>query len=50
MSSMVLEMNGLSVDLLTRLSYRSRLGLSLKRTLRHFDKTALLTELFAMAD
>ena len=47
---MVLEMNGLSVDLLTRLSYRSQLGLSLKRTLRHFDKTALLTELFAMAD
>lgn len=50
MGNMVLEMNGLSVDVLTRLSYRSRLGLSLKRTLRHFDKTALLTELFAMAD
>lgn len=50
MENTVLEVNGLSVDLLTRLSYPSHLGLSLKRTLRHFDKEALLAELFSMAD
>lgn len=50
MDEKVLEMNGLSVELLTRLSYHSRLGLSLKRTLRHFNKDSLLAELFAMAD
>lgn len=41
MNEAVLEMNGLSVELLSHLSYRSRLELSLKRTLRHFDKEAL---------
>ena len=50
MNEAVLEMNGLSVDLLSRLSYRSRLGLSLKMTLRHFDRKALITELMTMAD
>ena len=50
MNEAVLEMNGLSVDLLSRLSFHSQLGLSLKRTLRHFDREALITELMTMAD
>jgi putative GTP pyrophosphokinase len=40
----------LSVDLLKNYSYKSDLGLSLKRSLRHFDKDALLEELFTYAD
>lgn len=46
----ILECNGLSVDLLKNYSYKSDLGLSLKRSLRHFDKDALLEELFTYAD
>ena len=44
----VLALNGLSVELLTQLSYRSQLGLSLKRTLRHFERETLITELVSM--
>ena len=46
----ILECNGLSVDLLKNYSYKSNLGLSLKRSLRHFDKDALLEEIFTYAD
>ena len=45
MAEDVLALNGLSVELLTQLSYRSQLGLSLKRTLRHFEREALIAEL-----
>lgn len=46
----VLMLNGLSVELLTQLSYCSRLGLSLKRTLRHFEREALIAELVSMTE
>lgn len=44
------SLNGLSVELLTQLSYRSQLGLSLKRTLRHFEREALIAELVSMTE
>ena len=44
----VLALNGLSVELLAQLSYRSQLGPSLKRTLRHFEREPLITELVFM--
>lgn len=50
MDENVLMVNGLSVDLLTQLSYRSQLRMSLKRTLRHFDKGALIDELMIMTE
>lgn len=50
MDETILAVNGLSIDVLTRLSYRSQLGLSLKRTLRHFERDALIDELSKMAD
>ena len=50
MDEKVLEMNGLSIELLAALSYPSRLGLSLKRTLRHFNKDDLIDELIAMTE
>lgn len=48
MNEEVLEMNGLSIDILTQLSYKSRLGRSLRNKLHKFDKDELLTELFTM--
>lgn len=50
MNNTVLELNGLSVDLLKKLSFKSNLPLSLNRTLRHFDKDALIKELMNMTD
>ena len=50
MAEDVLALNGLSVELLTQLSYRSQLGLSLKRTLRHFEREALIAELVSMTE
>ena len=41
----ILAVNGLSIDLLCQYSFKSQLGLSLKRTIRHFDKEALFAEL-----
>lgn len=46
----ILAVNGLSIDFLTQLSYRSQLGLSLKGTLRHFDRDALIDELNKMTE
>ena len=46
----ILDCNGLSIDLLKSYSFKSNLGLSLKHSLRHFDKEALLEELFTYAD
>ena len=45
----LLLMNGLSTQILERLSYESHLGRSLKYNLHHFDKEALQNELFDMA-
>ena len=50
MAEDVLALNGLSIELLTQLSYRSQLGLSLKRTLRHFEREALIAELESMTE
>ena len=50
MNNTVLELNGLSVDILKKLSFKSNLPLSLNRTLRHFDKDALIEELMNMTD
>ena len=46
----ILEVSGLSVEILEQLSYPSSLGISLKKTLRHVDKEALLQEMETMAD
>ena len=45
MNNNILELNGLSIEILQRLSFKSHLPLSLNRTLRHFDKTELIKEL-----
>ena len=41
----VLQLNGLSEDILRKLSYKSNLGISLKRNLHYFDKDELIDEL-----
>ena len=43
----VLSMDGLTVDILKKLSYQSKLLLSLSRRIKDFDKTDLLDDLFA---
>ena len=42
----ILERDGLSVELLSSLSYKSELGISLKKNLHYFDRDLLLAELF----
>lgn len=49
MTNGVLELNGLSPELLKELSFKSTLGISLKKDLRYFPKDELLNELFSMA-
>jgi len=46
----VLEENGLSIELLERLSFHSNLGQSLKRNLHCFDKEELFNDLSRMVD
>ena len=41
----ILERDGLSVELLSSLSYKSELGISLKKNLHYFDRDLLLAEL-----
>jgi putative GTP pyrophosphokinase len=41
----ILKKDGLTIELLTKLSYKSRLGLRLKKNLHYFDKEALFAEL-----
>ena len=41
----ILELNGLSVDILKSLSYKTQLGISLKKKLHFFDKEQLIKEL-----
>ena len=50
MHSGILELNGLSIDILDKLSYKSQLGINLKKNLHYFDKEALLNELFAVSE
>lgn len=49
MDIQLLEMNGLSLDILQALSYESHLGISLKKNLHYFQKDLLIAELFDMA-
>lgn len=41
----LLERDGLSIDILSRLSYRSELGISLKKNLHYFSEDELLKEI-----
>ena len=41
----ILERDGLTIDLLKRLSYKSELGINLKKNLHYFDKDGLIDEL-----
>lgn len=44
----ILQRDGLSLDLLAKLSYRTELGISLKRNLHYFDKTKMMDEILRM--
>ena len=43
--SNMLQRDGLTIELLARLSYQSVLGISLKKNLHYFDKEALISEI-----
>ena len=45
-----LEKDGLSIDLLYQLSFRSRLGINLKKNLHYFDKEQLMAEIAGVLD
>ena len=40
--SNILERDGLTIELLKRLSYKSKLGINLKKNLHYFDKDSLI--------
>ena len=46
----ILELNGLSVEILKELFYQSKLGMSIKKNLHYFARDILLKELFDMAE
>jgi len=48
--SSILERDGLTIEILTRLSYKSELGINLKKNLHYFDKELLIEELVAMTE
>ena len=50
MNEQLLKINGLSLEILEALSYRSKLGIPLKRNLHYFDKELLIGELLDMTD
>lgn len=43
--SNILQRDGLTVELLSRLSYHSNLGINLKKNLHYFDKDMLFAEI-----
>ena len=43
MGENILKLNGLSIEILERLSYESDLGISLKKNLHYFDKARLIS-------
>lgn len=45
MVDQILKKDGLSLEMLNMLSYRSELGINLKKNLHYFDKQSLLEEL-----
>ena len=50
MNEQLLKMNGLSVEILNALSFKSHLGIPLKKNLHYFDKNLLIEELVAMTE
>ena len=46
----ILEINGLSEEILLSLSYKSKLGISLKKNLHYFNEKDLLDELYLIAE
>ncbi len=46
----VLVLNGLSKDILDKLSYKSNLGISLKRNLHYFNKEDVINEMICFVD
>lgn len=46
----ILKKDGLSLDILEKLSYQSQLGILLKKNLHYFDKAKVLSELNAICD
>ena len=50
MDNNILELNGLSIEILEQLSYESKLGISLKKNLHYFAKVDLIKELVDMAE
>lgn len=45
-----MELNGLSIEVLRQLSYKSKIGKSLRNKLKSFDRNAILEELFSMQE
>ena len=41
----ILQRDGLTIEMLKRLSYKSELGINLKKNLHYFDKQMLFVEL-----
>ena len=50
MDDQFLKMNGLSLELLEKLSFESDLDIPLKRNLHYFDKEKLIDELISMTE
>lgn len=50
MGEQILKLNGLSLELLEKLSYESQLGISLKKNLHYFDKEQLIDELIKVTE
>ena len=46
MINQILQKDGLSPELLSRLSYKSELGINLKKNLHYFDKKILMDEIY----
>lgn len=43
--SNILQRDGLTIELLSRLSYKSQLGINLKKDLHYFDENKLTAEI-----
>ncbi len=50
MNEEILKLNGLSKEILDKLSFESKLGIPLKQNLHYFDKASLIAELIEMTE
>ena len=48
--SAILQRDGITIETLKKLSYKSNLGISLKKNLHYFDRNALLQELLSISN